>query len=229
MIKSLLKILSKIYNFLYYIFNKNVHVKSQGIFLNKIRNTGTLKIILQSGFVVKSKFHNEGQRNKIFFDNDVKIINCQFIFKGDECTLDLRGSRNITNTRFELLDSNTTINVNKNTGFNNNRVLVAGKGNSINIGSDCIFAENAEIWASDTHSIIDNSSNLRINLDKPIVLGDRIWVGNNALIMKGVTINNDAVIAAYSVVTKNIQQNELVGGIPAKLIKSNIRWDINRL
>lgn len=208
---------------------KGFDFDNKGIFFVKLKLEGSLKIILNSGYIVKSKIIVNGDDNIILFDDDVKIINCQFVINGDNCLIDFRGKRIMKNSKFELLDSNTQLTVNSNTGFNNNRILVAGIGNRINIGSECIFAENAEVWASDTHSILDVKTNLRINPDMPIFIDDHVWIGNRALIFKGVTVGKNAIIGAGSIVTKNVESNTLVAGIPAMVIKENIKWDINRL
>lgn len=54
----------------------------------------------------------------------------------------------------------------------------------------------------------------------PIVIGDNVFIGNNAIILPGVTIGNNCVIGAGAVVTKDIPSNSVVGGIPARVIKS---------
>lgn len=53
----------------------------------------------------------------------------------------------------------------------------------------------------------------------PIVLGKNVWVGSNATILQGVTIGDNAVVGAGAVVTKDVEANTIVGGVPAKLIK----------
>jgi maltose O-acetyltransferase len=50
----------------------------------------------------------------------------------------------------------------------------------------------------------------------PVTVGDRVWIGAGATIVPGVTIGNDAVVAAGSVVTKNLLANARVAGIPAR-------------
>lgn len=54
---------------------------------------------------------------------------------------------------------------------------------------------------------------------KGIVLGNNIWVGTNVTILDGVTIGNGCVIAAGAVVTKSFEENSVIGGVPAKLLK----------
>lgn len=58
------------------------------------------------------------------------------------------------------------------------------------------------------------------HLAKPITLEDGVWVGANSIILAGVTIGKGAVVAAGSVVTKNVGAGRLVGGIPARLLGS---------
>ena len=211
------------------IIQKGFKYNNNGIVLVKMKLNGTLLLDVENGYLVKSKIYSNGQNNKILLSDEVKINNCEFVINGDNCTIDLRGNRIMKNTKFELLDSNTSIHVNVNTGFNKNRILVAGNGNKISIGSDCIFAEEAQVWASDTHSIINEINNERINPDLPIMIGIHVWIGSRALIFKGVIIENDVIVGAASIVTKNISKNTMVAGVPARELKSDINWDINRI
>ena len=55
---------------------------------------------------------------------------------------------------------------------------------------------------------------------KPVVIGDDVWIGANAVILPGVTIGSHCVVAAGAVVTKDVPNQTLVGGIPAKVIKN---------
>ena len=54
---------------------------------------------------------------------------------------------------------------------------------------------------------------------KPVVIGDDVWIGANAVILPGVTIGRHVVVAAGAVVTKDVPPHSLVAGVPAKLIK----------
>ncbi|MFK0330659.1 acyltransferase [Rhizobium sp. NPDC090275] len=92
--------------------------------------------------------------------------------------------------------------------------------NSIKIGRDVMIAENVSIRDSDNHTIV-NSNRPK---DGAIVIGDHVWIGMNSIILKGVKIGPGAVIAAGSVVTRDVEAGTLVGGVPAKLLRSNIEW-----
>ena len=54
---------------------------------------------------------------------------------------------------------------------------------------------------------------------QPVVIGDDVWIGANAVILPGVTIGRHCVVAAGAVVTKDVPDNTVVGGVPAKIIK----------
>ena len=73
---------------------------------------------------------------------------------------------------------------------------------------------------SDTHTIL-NSNHIKT---QPVYIGKNVWIGLGSIILKGVTIGDGAIIAAGSVVTKDVPSNCLVGGNPAKVIKDYIEW-----
>ena len=60
---------------------------------------------------------------------------------------------------------------------------------------------------------------------KAIVIGDHVWIGKNVTILKGVKIGNNAIIAAGSIVTKDVPNNTLFGGNPAVIISEGVDWE----
>lgn len=97
---------------------------------------------------------------------------------------------------------------------------------SISIGHHVVISERVVLRDSDNHVIKDVKG---MELDKPvvtapIVIGDHVWIGMNVIVLKGVTIGEGAVVAAGSVVNKDVQPHCLVAGVPAKVIKTNVSW-----
>ena len=80
---------------------------------------------------------------------------------------------------------------------------------------------------SDGHSILDKTSNTIINSIKhPILIGDNVWIGAYSIILKNTSIPNNTIIAASSVVSKSFtDENTIIGGNPAKIIKKNVIWN----
>lgn len=94
--------------------------------------------------------------------------------------------------------------------------------NSIKIGKSCLIAANCQIIDGNGHDLSFPDIENRINTDgisKPVVIEDNVWIGANSIILPGVTIGKGSVIAAGSVVTKDIPPMVVAGGNPVKIIK----------
>ena len=87
----------------------------------------------------------------------------------------------------------------------------------VTIGDGCQIGHNV-VFATLNHGLAPEKR--KSPCPAPIVLGRNGWVGSNATILQGVTIGDNAIIAAGAVVTKNVAANTIVGGVPAKFIKS---------
>jgi len=103
--------------------------------------------------------------------------------------------------------------------INYNLMLVCHK--KIQIGENVCIGPNAVIRDSDVHSI---ASEPNYSPTMPIEIGDHVWIGENVTILKGVKIGNGAVIGAGSLVNKDIPDNTLAVGVPAKVIKKKVVW-----
>jgi len=93
----------------------------------------------------------------------------------------------------------------------------------INIGDGCVISRNCAIYDSDFHAILD-SQNKPINNSQPVNIGNHVWIGRSATILKGVTIGDGAIVAAGAVVNKDVPPYCMVAGVPAKIIKTDIKW-----
>jgi acetyltransferase-like isoleucine patch superfamily enzyme len=93
----------------------------------------------------------------------------------------------------------------------------------IAIGADCAFSWEIDILDTDFHSIVETDGKVQPN-HAPIQIGDRVWVGIGAKILKGVTIGDDVVVAAGAVVTRSVPSRTLVAGSPAKVIRQIAGW-----
>ena len=69
------------------------------------------------------------------------------------------------------------------------------------------------------HPISPNGRRKHLGIAKPVVIGNDVWIGGNVTILPGVTIGNNVIVAAGAVITKDVEDNCIVGGAPAKVIR----------
>lgn len=105
-------------------------------------------------------------------------------------------------------------------GFINENVQITC-GDTIEIGSNCAIGRDVVIRSYDGHTIKSDD----YQISEPIKIGNHVWIGQGASVLKGVTIGDGAIIAAGSIVTKDIPENCIAAGIPARVIKENINWN----
>lgn len=86
----------------------------------------------------------------------------------------------------------------------------------ITIGDDTLIGHNV-VLATINHDL--NPQKRRDNLFAPITIGKSVWIGANATVLPGVSIGDGAVVAAGAVVTKDVPENTVVGGVPARVLK----------
>lgn len=89
----------------------------------------------------------------------------------------------------------------------------------ITIGDNCMFGPNCQLYAA-THPIEPVKRNSGMEFGKPITIGDNVWFGGSVIITPGVTLGNNVVVAAGSVVTKSFPANVVLGGNPARIIRT---------
>lgn len=103
---------------------------------------------------------------------------------------------------------------------NNNISVVAN--DRITIGAGCQIGDLVTIYDCDFHEIDPVHRNRSCGPTSPVKIGNNVWLGSRVMVLKGVTIGDNSVIAAGSVVTKSLPANCVAAGVPARIIK-NIR------
>lgn len=191
-----------------YYNKKNKGNKKCKVHFNKksIINICKNSILINNGnFVFNySRFkHKENRSSYLFMDKDSKlIINGEFkiypnadIYIGPGAILELGSGYIMDNLQIQCLDK-------------------------IKIGNDVMISRNVIIRDSDSHDILNNNH----NPTQQIIIGNHVWIGMRVTILKGVEIGDGAIIAAGSVVTRNVPPKTIVAGVPAKVIKEEIQW-----
>jgi tetrahydrodipicolinate N-acetyltransferase len=87
---------------------------------------------------------------------------------------------------------------------------------SISIGDDCLIGTHVMVMDCDFHRVEDKAWD---TTGRPIVIEDRVWLGNRSIVLKGITIGHDAVVAAGAVVTRNVPPRTVLAGNPARIVR----------
>jgi acetyltransferase-like isoleucine patch superfamily enzyme len=121
-----------------------------------------------------------------------------------------------------VFGKNAEIIIGNGTKINGNSQIIAM--NKIEIGEGCLIAQGVIIRDNDGHKLSTDDAPPRLSC-MPVKIGNHCWLGQRAMILKGTTICDNVAIAAGALVTKDIEQGTLAGGIPAKTIYGKIVWE----
>ena len=164
-----------------------------------------------------------------------RLIRRPFYIRGKSSLASYQGLTTGHNCRFDLPGKNfKTLYFGKNCEIGDNVHIAAYE--KVSIGDNCLMA--SKIFISDTshgnysggvQSSPSEIPNDRPLITKPVIIGDNVWIGENVCILFGVTIGNGCIIGANSVVNRDLQDNSIAVGIPAKVIKqyntSSNQWE----
>lgn len=165
-------------------------------------------ITLNGELVLNSSLSDDAKRSTIIrLDSEAQLIvtNGKFnVFYGGDIVVEKKAVLTLGNS---FINSNCIIRC----------------GNKITIGDDCAISHNVTIMDSDFHvMIIDGEEKPRHGTG--VEIGNNVWIGTGVTILENVHIGDGAVIAAGSLVTKDIPARCLAVGSPAVVVEENIEW-----
>lgn len=202
---------------------KKIFVKyplnAKGIEKNKISHGENTK----AKGVCEIEFWRESKNNNIIIGNNFEANNLRIVFRGNGSRLiigdDVKWSGYILivgNNRQVIIGNRSTA----------NGVYLMCRDADISICHDCMLSREIEIRSTDVHKIYDINSGERLNQAGDVYISEHVWIGARAIVSKGVKIPAGSVIGATSFVNKSFdEENVVIAGTPAKIVKRNIRWE----
>lgn len=209
------KLISRLYNF----FSRNrMQISGKNNHL-EISDSLLLNVTIDIG----------GSDNKIELGTGCRISNTLIRIRGNGHVVSLGENCTFQGGNIWIEDENCTLTIGDGTTVVEAEISVTEPGSKVEIGPECMFAHGIEIRSGDSHSIIDRVNGERINFARDVKIGRHVWLAADAMILKGVVIGEDCVVASRALVTKSFRANTLIGGSPAKAMKENISWKRERI
>ncbi|MHC1682481.1 MAG: DapH/DapD/GlmU-related protein [Clostridiaceae bacterium] len=121
----------------------------------------------------------------------------------------------------ELIQARTkesSIKIGNNTKLSNDITLISVK--SIEVGENCLIGDRVTIYDFDGHELNPLERTNSEGKSGAIIIGNNVWIGSMVTILKGVSIGENSIVGANSVVTNNIPKNSIVVGNPARIVKN---------
>ncbi len=167
-----------------------------------------------------------GKNNTIIINDKAHFINSIILIENDNAYIEIGESLAIHNFSVRVSHGNGQIlKIGNNTSIYGCAIHLNDE-NGCEIGEDCMFSDEIRIWASDGHAIYDSTTGLLLNgTNYTVKIGNHCWIGQGCKFLKKGSIGNNCVIGASSIVCNNIPENNaIVVGNPAKVIKRGINW-----
>lgn len=182
------------------------------------------------GFLLNTQLDVCGENNEVIIKKGASLNNVKIYIRGNNHRIEIGEKVVIKQGILWIEDLSNKIVIGAGTTIEGAHIACLEKGHSVSIGKDCMFSHDISIRNSDSHSLVDLETKKRLNHASSIHIGNHVWIGVNALILKGTNIGDNCVIGAKSLVAgKTIPPFTLVSGIPAKILKENIDWRRERI
>lgn len=197
--------------------------REKGSFFRGSNNT-----IKNKGCKVATRIQIQGFYNNLIIENNTVVYDSLIRINGKNNKVILHSKAYLRGAELYIEGDNCIIEIGSNTYIGHHSHLACTEGCKLKIDSDCMLSSYVQIRTGDSHSII-NMEGDRINPAANINIGKHCWIGEGVKLLKGVNLSHNTVVSTGAIVTKSFEQNVLIGGIPAKIIKENINWDEKRL
>ncbi len=196
---------------------------------NRIYGKNKNRIIKKGAFMRGCKVLIRGYGNEIIFGEKSYINNTIITITGNNNTIIIGDDCLLFKASVYIEDDYNRLTIGNKTSIFGPSHIALIEGTTVEIGVDSMFSSDTVIRTGDSHSIIDENG-IRINNSEDVKIGNHTWVGNKVIILKGAEVANNTIIGTGAIVTKKFKNSFVaIGGVPAKIIKTDINWDRRRI
>ncbi|MEB3360452.1 MAG: acyltransferase [Synechococcales bacterium] len=184
----------------------------------QIDTDGYLPFLKQVTITVK------GDRNTVKIQAGVHLRSTSILINGSDNVIHIGEQCQMQGGCLWIADNRCSLEIGKGTTIAKALIGVAEPEASVSIGEDCMLSHGIDIRCGDSHSILDLTTQKRINYAHRIQIDAHVWLGMQSSVLKNVHIGKGAIIAGGSIVTKDIPAHCLAAGIPAAVKRTKVTW-----
>ena len=227
-IKNKIKILAKLRKSKIRVLgDNNIFSTHQDSLLKKssffVKNNNNILCFKKKSLVKNSHIIVEGSNNVLYIDKETLLRDSYIKIEGNNNKIFIGSNCCLKNLTIDMKNENSVIKIGDKTSIEEARIT-SFEPYKIEIGKDCMFSADIVIMNTDVHKIYDTTTKLKTNEGKEISIGNHVWLGIRTIVLKGVNIGDNSIVAAGSIVTKDVKANTVVSGNPARQLKENRNW-----
>ncbi len=170
------------------------------------------------------RFGPEARGNVIILDHGCATVGNTYIVGSDNTAIIIGGKTGRHPIGLQFKSNASLFYWGNGATSNSNTFILAGGPADLIVGAYCMFASGIVVRTHDEHGIIDLETGATLNPAQTVLIEPSVWVGENAKILKGVTLGFGCIVGAGSIVTRSVPRNALVAGVPARVLRRNVGW-----
>lgn len=219
--------LKMIFDFFYNLFPYK-NYKNNKIFIVK---NGTKKELKRKIKGLNVIFNKKSKNNVLCLHFPISFKDTTIFFNGTDGKMTIKNTPNTINKATFYCSAFSEIFIDENSCMKMPNLVIKVNNNTkecsskLIIGKFVLIAQDVVIRTSDGHSIFNIGESEPYNAPEDIIIGDNVWIGERSVILKGSAIPNNSIVASCALVNKSFsQENTILAGVPAKIVKENIFW-----
>lgn len=188
------------------------------------------RVVTTGALLRRTRVRIAGDGNRFVAGPRARLTGVTVVIRGTGNTVRIdRGARLKQGSILWIEGSDCEISIGAETTIESATLAATEARTRIHIGRDCMLSTDVDIRTGDSHAIFDRRARRRVNPAADVEIGDHVWLGRGTQVLKGVRLRSGSVVGAASVVTRAIdEENVVVAGVPARVVRRDIHWTRSR-
>lgn len=173
--------------------------------------------------------HFGGRGNRVIIEDFARLTDVNLYIYGDNNTVRIGPWSYIAKLTVCTENGGNEISIGRHALIIGPNELAAIEGTKITVGDDAMISSEVHFRTGDSHSVLDLERR-RINASRDITLGDHVWIGTRATVLKGTVIPDDCIVGACALMSGKFEEPHcVITGVPAKITKRGVTWCRKRI